>query len=970
MLKRIATLALLVINIFGANAIVPNLEKNINIAACNQWVDSVYNSLTPRDRVAQLIFPKFIPAFSDRSRDALKSYVEVNQVGGLLFAEGTLEEFVEMTNLAQSMAKVPLLMVFDGEWGLAMRVTDTPRFPRNMALGAVNDTALMYRYGREMARESRKMGVHVNFAPVLDVNTNPLNPVIGDRSFSSDPQMVSRLGVAYSRGLEDGNMQAVAKHFPGHGDTDSDSHKTLPTVNYTLEYLDSTHLVPFRDFINAGLSGVMTAHLTMPHLDPSLTPASLSNAITTGILKNRMGFEGLIYTDALGMRGAKIEGQSNAVMAIEAGADVLEASSSPIIDIDNILKAIDEGVLTWNTIENRCKRILKYKYILGLPNEKPITLEGLKEILNSPEARSLNRELSNKSVTLIKNDNRTLPLGNLDKNKIAVVKIGKGKRSDAKATDFFAMANNYLPVDTYEDITEENLADILKHDVVIAAVMWDDQKAMEDSRRLLDAPKLVSVFLLDPYKVELFKPIVEKSDAVVLTYDNTPMLQEAAAQAIFGGIDITGKLPVELSGIAPFGAGLQLKKSRLGFSDPLSEGLKASIVNNVDSIVNHGIAVGAFPGAQLLIAKNGNVVINKSYGNITAGGEPVTNETVYDLASVSKALGTLPSVMKSYDMGLFEITDSASRYIPGLRNSPKEGITIEKLLFHESGMPASLNMYNVMGTPAHHTYGDFELRRDITSNVPGVGFEIEADNGIYVGDMTLDTIMNHIYTIPLRKDKSYNYSCLNFCLLMDLNQRVTGFDHRTFSHDSIFAPLGAYTTGYRPTEYKPLSQIAPTELDTIFRNQLVWGYVHDELANFSGGVQGNAGLFSNALDLAKICQMWLNGGTYGDKRILSPETVELFTTAKSHRSRRGLGFDKPDKVNPENSPTCYEADASVYGHTGFTGTIFWVDPRNDIIFIFLCNRVNPTRNNRAFATTNTRPALFREVYKAMSEGKL
>lgn len=969
MSKRLIIPSILVLCSLGLTAVVPNFEKKVDSEACNRWVDSVYNTLTPRERVAQLIFPKFIPFYGERSRDQLKSLVDVNHVGGLLFAEGTLEEYVEMTNYAQSLSKVPLLMVFDGEWGLAMRVSDTPRFPRNMALGAVNDTNLMYRYGREMARESRAMGIHVNFAPVLDVNTNPLNPVIGDRAFGSDPEMVSRLGVAYSRGLEDGGMQAVAKHFPGHGDTDSDSHKTLPTVNYSLEHLDSTHILPFRDFIDAGLSGVMTAHLTMPQLDATLTPASLSYPITTGILKDKLGFEGLVYTDALGMRGAKIEGRSNAVMAIEAGADVLEASSSPVTDIDNILKAIEAGQLSWETIENRCKRILKYKYILGLPDEKPITLEGLKELLNSPEAISLNRELSNKSVTLVKNENNALPIGNLDKNKIAVVKIGKGKRDRANAGKFFDMAANYAPVDTYEAVTDDNLAEILAHDVVVALVLWDDQEAVADARKLTDAKSLITAFMLDPFKIERFKPAVKKSDAVLLTYDDTPMLQEAAAQALFGGIDITGKLPVPLNGIAPFGAGIELKKSRLGFSDPLSEGLKASLENNVDSIVNHGIAVGAFPGAQLLIAKNGNVVVNKAYGNITAGGEPVTNETVYDLASVSKALGTLPSVMKVYDLGLFEISDSASKYIPGLRNSPKETITIRDLLYHESGMPASLNMFDVVGTPEHHSFGDFELRRDITSPVATEELDIEADKGLYVGKMTYDTIMSRIYTIPLRNDKSYNYSCLNFCLLMDLNQRVTGVDHRTFSRDSIFAPLGAFTTGYRPTEYKPLTLIPPTELDTIFRDQLVWGYVHDELSNFSGGVQGNAGLFSNALDLAKICQMWLNGGTYGDKRILSPETVELFTTSKSPTSRRGLGFDKPDKEHPEDSPTCEEADASVFGHTGFTGTIFWVDPKNDVIFVFLCNRVNPTRNNRAFSTANTRPALFREVYNSMENNE-
>jgi CubicO group peptidase (beta-lactamase class C family) len=364
-------------------------------------------------------------------------------------------------------------------------------------------------------------------------------------------------------------------------------------------------------------------------------------------------------------------------------------------------------------------------------------------------------------------------------------------------------------------------------------------------------------------------------------------------------------------------------------------------------------------------------------------------KTASRVASVSKATGTLPGVMLAYDKGLFSLDDFASKHIPGLRETDKDSITIQQLLYHESGMPASLNMFNLMmdsttyegklitrRKDAEHTikienraYGhkDAKLRKDITSYTHSEKFNIEASKGLYVSQETFDTIMANIYNAKLRPTNKYNYSCLNFCLLMDMEQRVTGVPHNDWVEKNIYAPLGAYHTMYRPLSKWGLSVVAPTENDTYLRRQTVHGYVHDETANFSGGVQGNAGLFSNANDLAKLCQMWLNGGKYGGQQILSPETVKLFTTSKSPTCRRGLGFDKPDMSNPDNSPTTELATASTFGHLGFTGTVFWVDPENELIFIFLCNRVVPTRNNKAFSELNIRPALFEMVYQEMNK---
>lgn len=955
--------------------------------ACDRWVDSVYNSLTERQRVAQLISPKIAVDKGADSRAAIRRYVSVNKVGSLLFASGTIDQYIELTNYAQSLADVPLLMTFDGEWGLSMRIKDTPRFPKNMALGAIRNPTVLYDYGREMARECRLAGITVNYAPVLDVNSNPDNPVIGERSFGEDPVRVGRLATAYARGLESGGVMAVAKHFPGHGNTSTDSHKERTTDHHNAADVERIDLHPFKTYIDSGCSGIMTGHIIVPSIDASGLPASLSQTISTELLRERLGFDGLVFTDALEMKGAKIAGRNNAVMALKAGADILESSGHPLTDIDSIMAAVKRGEISKSDIERHCKRVLRYKYLLGLPELKPADAKAVRQLLDSPEADLVNRRLAAALMTVVYNRGDILPVSGLEKNKIAVVNIGAPADNEFSRT-----CRRYADAEVFHTagavFSHANLERIKAHDIVIAAVYNGNAGARAVLDQLKDCRGLVAVMFVNPYKMSKFASSLPSAAALVAAYEDTPYTQEYAAQAVFGGIDVDGQLPVGIAGVAPVGTGMTLKKNRLGYSSPLAENMRASLTDSIDSICTKLIADGGMPGCQVLVAKNGNVVYDKCFGLITRGGARVTPTTVYDLASVSKATGTLPGVMKAYDMGLFGLDEPLAKYVPGLRGTGKDSLMIKEFLYHETGMPAALNMFEVMvdsnsytgkmitrrpdrshsikiqkGAYGHNTA---RLRRDITSRTASGRFPVEAARGVYVGRETYDTIMSRIYNIPLRNNKNYNYSCLNFCLMMDLVQRVTGQCHDKFMADSIYGPLGAYTTCYRPTLKHPLTKIAPTENDTFLRRQTVHGYVHDELANFSGGVQGNAGLFSNADDLAKLCQMWLNGGTYGGRRFLSDETVKLFTTSKSPTCRRGLGFDKPDTENPEWSPTCDEADPSVFGHLGFTGTVFWVDSNNDMIFIFLTNRVNPTRDSPVFNNSGIRPELFRQVYKALN----
>ena len=578
-----------------------NMMQRTDSRACERWVDSVYNSMTERERVAQLIFPKVVPALSQSSKANIKRLVGDNQVGGLLYTSGSLKQYIEITNYAQSLAKVPVLMTFDGEWGLAMRIGDTPKYPCNMALGAIDDTALMRRYGREMAREMKLTGLHVNFAPDIDVNSNPRNPVIGYRSFGEDPNRVAKLGTAYALGLEDCGIQAVGKHFPGHGDTNTDSHKERTIVNHSLDQLNNIDLLPFKDYINAGLSGVMTGHIVVPVLDNSERPASLSYKMTTELLRKQLGFEGLIYTDAIEMKGAKYKNVNRSVEALKAGADVLESMHNPVETIDAIMAEVKAGRISKALIEDRCKRVLRYKYAMGLNTRpQPIKLDGLSGQINSAEAQAVKNALAQACITVLRNEGNLLPLGQLASRRIAVVNIGEGKNNE-----FADVCRRYTDVDVYytngEAFSEASLAKIRNHDVVVAAVYNDKAESMRVYGQLADMPSLVSVFIMNPYKMDKFHSAISKTKALVLAYDNLPETRAAAAMALFGGIEVTGKLPVNLGHTGKLGDGIHLPKTRLGYTSPIAEGFNPALADSLDLICNRAVEMAPHPGARFLL---------------------------------------------------------------------------------------------------------------------------------------------------------------------------------------------------------------------------------------------------------------------------------------------------------------------------------------------------------------------------------
>lgn len=947
----------------------PVISAMARSGAAEAWADSVMAHLSLRERVAQLVVPRLDVTDTQAGRAAVRRMVAEQHVGGLLFGKGTLADYIGLIRYAQSQAQVPLMITLDGEWGLNMRITDAPRMPYNMALGASRDDEVFEAYGEEVARQCRLAGIHVNFAPVLDVNSNPRNPVIGFRSFGEDPARVARAGVAYSRGLERGGVLSVAKHFPGHGDTSTDSHKTLPTVSHSRETLDKVDLLPFRRYIDADLGGVMVGHLNVPALDRTGTPASLSHQVTTGLLRNEMKFKGLVFTDALAMAGAA-SGTNNCVAALEAGTDILLQPKSPAADIDAVVKAVESGRISREVIDERCRKVLSYKYALGLAHPVAETdIQHTAAAVKGPEADAASARLERASLTLIFNHHDLLPLRDLSSRTIAVVSVGA-----PASNEFSSVCADYAPVTQFAVDQNSGATTALlnklhdDYDVVIVGVFADKAWAREAVGRISShTDRMVGVFFMNPYKMASFGGGLSDIAALVLTGDDTPGMRRAAAEGVFGGCAMDGRLPVELPTIARLGTGKSTEKVRLGSAFPQDAGFDPSLTRRIDSVMRSAVRDGLIPGGQVVVVKGGDVVHRGAYGKTDpAGRETVTDSTIYDLASVTKPIATLSGLMKAYGEGLFKLDDLISHTVTGLRGTDKEKMTYSDALYHTSGMPAMISVVGMLSE--RDASGRRRMHPEFVATRPSDAYPLPFAEGLWLQESVPDTLMQRIYDAKLKTPGRYLYSDLNFCLLREAEERLTEVPHDEWVATEIFGPLGASTLGYNPLNYYPKRHIAPTEYDADFRRQKVHGYVHDETAAASGGVQGNAGLFGSALDVAKVCRMWLQEGSYGGEQILSSDAVCRFlspssrrtvTTAKGKSSLRGPGVAYVDEDSP--------APSSTYGHTGFTGTCFWVDPENEIIYVFLSNRVCPSRKTPDFFRDDPRTAVMKVIYESLND---
>ena len=930
------------------------------------WADSLIQSMSLDEKIGQL----FMVAANGRDTDEsyylmIDSLIENFGLGGLIYFQAEPHNHNLLVNRFQSTSTIPMMNGIDGEWGLAMRIDSLKAFPWNMTLGAIQNEELLYEMGTAMAQECKTLGIHFNFTPVVDVNSNPLNPIINARSYGEAPINVTEKALALMFGMQDSGVLACAKHFPGHGDTESDSHKTLPVINHSKARIDSVDMVPFKHLIDAGVASVMVAHLNIPSLDSIENRAStLSPYVVDTMLRQQLNFSGLVFTDALNMKGVSSFHESGAleVAALQAGNDVLLFPEDIPVAFTAIKQAIQDSVLTEDRINISCHKILKAKEWLGLTSDVQLDTLNVLNRAQNKDSEFLIQRLEEAALTLLKNTDEELPVAELKNQKIAVLTLGN---PDSEA--FVRQLKRYTKVHTFDmDIDEASDFDKLIVSIHKSNTSpWKSYKITDAEKEIIrDFSGKTSVSLVvfaNPYSL-LNADYLTDVKAILLAYQNSKTMQSLAAQCIFGAIPVDGKLPVSLTDELKAGLGLELKPlNRLKYSQPEEVGLSRDTLGLIDSIVNDAINMKATPGCQVLVAKAGKVVYDKSFGYHTYDSLNAVNEfDVYDIASITKIASTLPLIMQKVDAGTFDVDKRVRKYLTLEDTCSKAKLTSRKMLAHHARLWPWIPFYRETLTE------EGDLDPEIYSNRKEGYFQVKVAHDIYMNEAYLDTIIDRVIHSKMRKKKGYKYSDLPYYILKEIIEKQEENSLKDLVQDRIYEDMGANLTTYHPLEKFDSSTIVPTENDSYFRKQLLRGYVHDPGAAMQDGIGGHAGLFSNANDLAKLMQMYLNGGSYAGKRYIEEKTLEEFTSCQYCRrdNRRGIGFDKP-VTDDTDGPTCEQASPSSFGHSGFTGTVVWADPEHELIYVFLSNRIHPSADNSLLVKENIRTRIQEVIYKAI-----
>ena len=958
--------------LFCAN---PLFAQNKN-AAAQHWADSVYKTLSNDERIAQLMVvrlstidskTKTITFFDDKVRELVKKY----NIGGICLFQGSPVKQATILNSLQAMAKTPIMICMDAEWGVGMRFTDSVLpLPKQMMLGAMTDEKTVYAYGQIVAAQCKRMGIQVNYAPVVDVNNNPDNPVINDRSFGQDKYKVAAFGIQYMKGMQDAGVMACAKHFPGHGDVNTDSHFDLPVINKSLAQLDSLELYPFRKIFDAGIGSVMVAHLFIPAIDSTPNRAtSLSPKNINGLMRTDLNYQGLTFTDALEMQGVKkfFPDGAAAVQSLVAGNDMLCLPDDVPLAIKKIKAAIKQKKLTQADIEMHCKKVLLAKYEYGLSNWQPVNSDHLTDDLNR-DVPAMRRTVAEQAITLVAGADRDFfPLRDTAPGDIAFAGFGISSenalatrmKNDLHATVFYFGVN-----DKYDDSLLNKLKKFKR--VVIGihgltrypANNFGFTKDMADMIRAVQQNnKSMSFLFANAYALKNFC----SAPNMAICYEDDDVVQNTAADLLEGKIFYKGVLPVSVCGNFKYGFGIETAAEKPLFEkdNTVYDPVKFS---EIDSVAEDAIAKHATPGCVLLALKNGRVAYEKAYGSFTyENNGPVSLHTVYDLASLTKVFATTLAVMKLYEEGKIDLKKKLRDYLPETIGTNKENIVIEQLLIHEAGLEAFIPFYketiDAAGKPLPGLY----------SNTRSDSFDIPVAREMFLRSSWRDTIYARILQSRKKPEGKYLYSDNDFIFLAKVAEKVSGLRLDEYVSKEFYSPMQLQSIGFHPLERNDINNIAPTENEHVFRDQLLRGYVHDPGAAMLGGVAGHAGLFSNAYDLAALMQMLLNGGVFNDKQYFKKETVELFTAYHGRESRRGFGFDKPEKDNAfrKEPYPALSASPAAFGHTGFTGTCAWADPVAGTVFIFLSNRLYPDGSN-LLLNMNIRGKISELLYRALS----
>lgn len=981
--KIISIISILIIaSLFTANAQTfesgKYLFRNIDKAKQTKWVDSVYNSLSIDEAVAQLIMPMLWIEGTNGKGKKLEQTFDGGAWGGILFQRTNIEEQANATRLLQSKSKVPLLISLDGEWGLHMRIKNAPRYPRNMAIAASNDRYKVYEFAKDVARQMKLMGIHINFSPVADVNINPKNPVIGTRSFSENTEEVIKYVNKYSLGLEENGIMSVAKHFPGHGDTSLDSHKTLPKITANIDRLKKVELAPFLSYIQNGYSGIMIGHLNVPALDNSGKPSSFSKKIVTDLLQKEMGFNGLIFTDALEMQGAMIAaGETAELNAFLAGNDILLASKNPKEGKLSILRAISKGLISIDEIKRRVKKILAYKYALIIHQNTRYPAQGdLYSQIWTDEAKDLQESIWQKSIK--KQPNEISPFKEGDE----VLNILIGVDFSKEVKDIYLSSSKSSRFMTWTEASHKKVLSEISNAKNVAVHLYSAKKISSQKLDELLSSNKNNLFIAytSPYSVS---NMGKKATNTWIAFESVPEAYKAVAQNIVGSI-----FP-EVFDVTHLYEAKDDKKNYI-----TTTGItKKKGFEEFYSIMEEALNSKAFPGAQVFFSKDNTIYINESFGtksNSKSIDDKVDNSTIYDLASLTKAIATTPAVMLLSSQGKLNINAPIKKYIKALEDYELGDIRIKELLLHESGLPSGLPFYQYLIDSTSYespllssrkinkdyvsvwrnswANSNFNFDKIWVSSVKDEDYPLEFSKGIYISKYFPEKMLELIRDCNLRRRGTYKYSDLNFILLQMVVENITKQSLDKFVENNIFKALGTNLV-FRPLDKGiEKSNIAPSQYDAFIRKSEIRGTVDDESAACLGGVSGNAGLFGTAEDVAKFAKMMLNNGkAENGKQIIPAKTIKEFTSISSKGSIRYLGFDKSSKKR--NDIFAESASARTYGHLGFTGTAFWIDPVENTIFVFLSNRTYPNRNNNLLGKENYRPRLHQACYEAILMNK-
>ena len=932
-----------------------------------KWVDSVYTSLTLEEKVSQLFINWVSPEQSDFN--VIRKLVEEDKIGGLIFSIGTTNSHIEWLNKFQTLAKTPLLVTMDAEWGPSQRLTDVFAHPWNMTLGAIQDNSLVRDISKRMAEQNKALGIHYNFSPSVDVNNNSKNPIIGNRSFGEDPNNVYLKAKAYIQGHKDAGVFTSIKHFPGHGDTDKDSHKTLPVINGDIKRLNNVELYPFRRLIEDGIAeSIMLAHLSVPALDEKY-PSSLSYKTVNNLLRDDYEFNGITITDALDMKGVLQDPNINVdLRAFEVGNDIILMSTNVSQGVKLISESFKKGKISESRLSSSVKKILSLKAKSNLKNFKNISTENILSKVNTSKDTLLYSKAMSSAITLVKNTNNILPLTN--NKKYLHVAFGENDRGD----HLYDKMNKYLNVDTYtnDDITP--LFNKTKYDGILISYHGSSKSPYASNiipKEIVEKINSISVnnnvvlnLFLNPYSLNSFKSI-ENFESIVIGYQNNMISQEVLADLLFGVSSFKGKIPVS-NNFFKVNHGLTFnKKNIIGFSRPSYEGFDTARLSYLDSIAKNAIDSMMTPGIQMLVSRKGKIVYNKSFGYHTYEKvNKLENNHVFDLSSITKILATMPLVLQEFDNKNISLETNLSELFPKKKLNEKGSISIKEMLSHYARLRPWIPFYeetlNRKEKPKSRFY---------KSNSKST-FSTRVSENLFLKSNYREKIFKSILDSELRDTLEYKYSDLPFYFLKFWFEDLYNKPLNILANEKIFEPLGLKRTMFNPHESISLEEIVPSERDDFFRHSKLHGYVHDEGAAMLGGISGHAGLFSNAYEVAIVLQAMIQKGSYNNKRLFSENSFNTFNYCYycENDNRSGVGFDKP-QVEGKHGSTFGGVSMNSFGHYGYTGSIAWADPDEEIIFIFLSNRTYPTRENTLLQTSNIRTRAQEIVYKSLIDSK-